>query len=205
MHKKQYSKNKQASYQEPLDSRTAQQLLEDQLLLLKLIYDRLSLLQYLRDADDKKKVLIEHNAYMKYMSELLYKGLVIDFVALFGGDRSKEKNSLQMYYTNAYNDTIDADKLGAIRTALSRYKPMKNPIKRLTNLRDKEVTHYDITSTGNARVTIRVNWEIVTIMEELFKVAKKVIGIGMVLPEDAFDATGKVAALDDMVTSMIKG
>lgn len=204
MHKKQYSKKKPVSYKEPLDNRTAQQLLEDQLQVLQLIYEKLCLLQYLRDADEEQKKVIDNNAYTKYMGELLYKSLVIDYVALFGGDRQKEKNSLQMYYTDSYNNSLSADKLGAMRAAMSRYKPAKNPIKRLTNLRDKEIAHYDDTSVGLARVTIRINWEIVDIMEDLLKVAKKVIGIGMDVPESSFDATDKVAGLDTLIRGAVK-
>lgn len=205
MHKKQYSKKKPVHYQEPLDNRTATQLLEDQLLVLKLIHEKLSVLQYLRDAEGEKKTIIENNVYTRYMSDVLYKSLIIDYVALFGGDRKQEKNSLQMFYTDTYNNSIDPEKLSAIRSAMSRYKPIKNPIKRLTNLRDKEVNHFDTTSVGNARVTIRINWELVEIMEELFKIAQKVIGIGMDIPEDSFNATDKVAGLDAMVTGLIKG
>lgn len=189
------------------DYRTAQQLLSDQLLILGLIHNKLEVLKYISDGHTNNKPVLSDNAFIQYMAQVFYRSLVIDFTALFGKDGINDGNSLQQLYNKKFDRDLPAEKLSEIRAILGSYKPDKNPIKRLTNYRNKEVAHYDITASNDGlhRITAKFNWEFIDTMIELYGIAEKVIGIGMDAPVAPFsDSIQNTAAFEKMINDLAK-
>ena len=165
----------------PQDHRKLQQLLEDQALILGLISTKLDVLKFIKDAHTNNQTAVTENAFLNHVAETYYRSLVIDFTALLGRDGVYDNNSLQQLYNRQYNDELPEERLREMRNTLGRYKPDKNPIKRLTNYRNKEIAHYDATSATSTMqgITAKFTWEHVDMLFELYAVAKKVVSIGL--------------------------
>ncbi len=185
------------------DRRTAQQLLQDQLLILGLIHNKLEVVKYVRELQHDTAAL--SNAFITDVLHVYYRSLVIDFAALFGRDGTNDSNSLQQLYNKKYDKDLPEEQLRAMRSALGSYKPDKNPVKRLTNYRNKEVAHYDATASNDGlhRIVAKYNPEFVDVMVELYAVAEKVLGIGLGKPiEPVTDAATSKAALEKIVSQL---
>lgn len=201
---RQWQGNNRAIQQDD-DRRTAQQLLQDQLLILSLIHNKLEIVKHIQT--EQGHATVAQNPFITDVAHVYYRSLVIDFTALFGRDGTNDSNSLQQLYNKKYDKDLSEDQLREIRSKLGSYKPDKNPIKRLTNYRNKEIAHYDPTASNDGlhRITAKFNWEFVDIMTELYTVAEKVISIGLDKPIEAFtDSVTNKSALEKILNDLSK-
>lgn len=202
--------NKQRPYNKsyskpPQDHRKVQQLLEDQLLILGLINNKLEVVKLIRDAHLNNNTSVVENPFLNDVAQTYYRSLVVDFTALFGRDGTYDNNSLQQLYNKQYDTQLPEEQLKQVRNTLGSYKPDKNPVKRLTNYRNKEIAHYDATAATSTLqgVTAKFSWEHVDMLTELYAVAEKALSIGLGRPIEPFaETTANIDALQKMINGL---
>ncbi|RYY51481.1 MAG: hypothetical protein EOO06_00315 [Chitinophagaceae bacterium] len=163
------------------DDRKLGTLLEDQYAILFVITSKLDIVNYIRDGYNTNKKVLSSNRFLHFVALNFYRSLIIDFGALFGSGWT-HFNSL--YHIRNFKDEIEENHYCLIDSILQDYNKDRDIVKRIIDLRDTEVAHYDpltpiINDAGEPvehRVTISFNWDCVDDLTELYDIVVQVLG-----------------------------
>ena len=146
-----------------------QKLLGKQFLIAGYIEPRLQILNFIMDGYNDNVPVLMNNRFLHFTAHNYYRSVIVDLAALYTDKKTTHKNN---FYRLTNDDVIISflkpDTITEIKGWLSQ---VKNEVKVITTLRDKEIAHFDF----DKKESISLNFDNRDIINNLFDLSKKII------------------------------
>lgn len=144
-----------------------QKMLRKQFLIAFYIEQKLQIVNFIKDGyDDNKPILID-NSFFHFTAHIYYRSIIVDLCALFGTANDINKNSF-LFIEKKFKDSFKPEIVETVKDWIFK---SEEDIKIITDLRDKQIAHYDFIE----KESISFNFNNLSELNRLFSIAQKII------------------------------